>query len=174
MGRTSVTVVGGRAVLVLGIAVVCTGVGCRARSSPSSNHASPQAAPPASQQRNPAPASVTRAPPPTPPPATPDACRACGGEWAVHGLAVKPSCNCRTTDAGKKCRDGVDCQGMCIVNAKKPDVEVVQAGPPARGFFVGRCSQLVSVFGCNCVLERGASAAGPVPLDEPPPTICLD
>ena len=63
---------------------------------------------------------------------------------------------------------------MCIVSAEKPEVEVLQGGPPARGFFVGRCSELVTVIGCNRVLERGASAAGPVPLGEPPQTLCVD
>ena len=47
-------------------------------------------------------------------------------------------------------------------------------GPPARGFFVGRCSELVTVFGCNRVIERGASAHGPVLLAEPPQTLCVD
>jgi hypothetical protein len=148
-GGTSVNVVVVRAVVVLGIVLVCTGVACRARSS-------------------------AVAPPPATPPATPEGCRACRGLWAVHGLDDKPSCNCRTADAGKRCRDGRDCQGMCIVSADKPEVELLQAGPPARGFFVGHCSALVTVFGCNRLLERGASAAGPGPVAEPPPTICVD
>jgi hypothetical protein len=135
-----------RAVLVLGIALICTAVGCRA----------------------------APAPPPATPPATPEGCRACRGLWGVHGLDVKASCNCRTTDGGKKCRDGVDCQGMCIVDADKPEVDVVQAGPPARGFFVGRCSEHVTVFGCHHLIERGASARGPLPLGESPPKICVD
>jgi hypothetical protein len=137
-----------RAVLGLGIALIFlifAGVGCR----------------------------VPPAPPPATPPVTPEACRACRGHWAVHGLDVKESCNCRTTDGGKKCRDGDDCQGMCIAAADKPEVEVVEAGPPPRGFFVGRCSEVVTVFGCHRVIERGASSRGPVPLGEPQ-TICVD
>jgi hypothetical protein len=63
---------------------------------------------------------------------------------------------------------------MCIARADNPETEVLQAGPPARGFFVGRCSELVTVFGCNRVIERGAGAGGPMPLGEPPPTICVD
>ena len=142
-----------RAIFVLGlVALTCAGAGCRARSS----------------------ASPTPAPPPATAPVTPEACKACRGLWAVHGLDDKPSCNCRTTDAGKRCRDGVDCQGMCIVSAEKPEMEVQQTGPPPRGFFVGRCSELVTVFGCNRVLARGATAAGPVPLGEPPQTLCVD
>lgn len=138
-----------RALIVLGIVLTGGGVACRPRS-------------------------PAVAPPPATRPATPEGCRACRGLWAVHGLDDKPSCNCRTADAGKRCRDGRDCQGMCIVSADNPDMEVVHAGPPARGFFVGRCSDVVTVFGCNRVLERGAHAAGPVSLAEPPQKICVD
>ena len=63
---------------------------------------------------------------------------------------------------------------MCIARADNPETEVLQAGPPARGFFVGRCSELVTVFGCNRIIERGASAHGPVLLAEPPQKLCVD
>src|SRR5262245_4637989 len=133
-----------RAVFAVGIALICTAVGCRAG----------------------APASPSPAPPPTTPPVTAEACRACRGQWGVHGLDDKESCNCGTTDGGKRCRDGLDCQGMCLVNADQPDVEVVEAGPPARGFFVGRCSAFVAVFGCHSVVQRGARGEGPVLLGQ--------
>src|SRR5207342_1925941 len=110
-------------------------------------------------------------PPPQVPPPTPEACRACRGDWGVHGLADKETCNCRTTDGGKRCRDGGECQGMCIA-AETPEREVTALGPPPRGFFAGRCSELVTVFGCNRIIDRGALARGPVPLAEPPMMIC--
>ncbi len=113
----------------------------------------------------------------TPPAAThattEETCRSCRGIWAVHGLDEAASCNCRTTDAGKLCRDGADCQGMCLA-AERPETEAVVTGPPARGFFIGRCSELMVVLGCNRIIERGATARGPVLLAEPPPIICQD
>jgi hypothetical protein len=139
-----------RAVLGVAIVLVAAGVACRARSSATAN------------------------PPATAVPSARDACRACRGLWGVHGLDDKESCNCRTTDAGKRCQDGSDCQGMCIAGKDDPETEVVTPGPPRRGFFVGRCSELVTVFGCNRVIERGTRARGPVPLDEPPQKICVD
>jgi hypothetical protein len=111
---------------------------------------------------------------PKSPPATAKECRACRGDWGVHGLAGVPSCNCRTTDPGKRCTDGNECQGMCVAAPDEPEREVVEAGPPARGFFVGRCSELVTVYGCNRLIERGARARGPVPLVEPPTMLCVD
>jgi hypothetical protein len=112
-------------------------------------------------------------PPPLAHPTTKETCGSCRGIWAVHGLDEEPSCNCRTNDAGKRCRDGADCQGVCLA-AETPETETVVAGPPARGFFLGRCSELMIVTGCNRIIEPGASARGPTILAEPPPVICQD
>lgn len=106
-------------------------------------------------------------------PTTAEGCRACNGLWGPHGIAVEPSCNCRTHDGGKACRDGAACEGVCVA-AEVPEREVVTAGPPPRGYFVGRCSDLVTVFGCGRFIDRGASARGPVALDDPPAAMCVD
>ena len=119
----------------------------------------------------PAPMPASAAAPPAP--RTPEDCRACRGDWGVHGLAGVASCNCRTTDGGKRCKDGADCQGMCIA-AEEPEREEVDPGPPARGFFVGRCSELTTVYGCNRIIDRGTRTKGPVPLAEPPQMLCVD
>jgi hypothetical protein len=109
---------------------------------------------------------------------TPEECRACGGDWGMHGLSdalsETASCDCGTTDAGKRCTDGADCQGMCVANADSPEYDPVDIGPPARGFLVGRCSAFVTVFGCNALVDPGARAAGPVSVAEPPSVICID
>jgi hypothetical protein len=117
--------------------------------------------------------SATATPQSLAPPASREACRSCRGIWAIHGLDEQESCNCRTTDAGKRCRDGAECQGVCVA-AERPETQAVLAGPPARGFFLGRCSELMVVLGCNRIIERGATASGPVPLAEPPPITCQD
>jgi hypothetical protein len=108
-----------------------------------------------------------------PRPTTAEACKACNGIWAAHGISQTESCNCRTTDAGKRCRDGGDCQGVCIA-ADEPERETVEAGPPARGFFVGKCSETMTAFGCSRMIDRGAVARGPVSLAEPPEQLCVD
>jgi hypothetical protein len=121
--------------------------------------------------------SCARTPPPPAaarPPLTEEQCRACAGEWGVHGLAQAPSCNCRTADGGKRCTDGADCQGVCVAAPDDPEREVREAGPPARGFFVGRCSTVMTVFGCNRIIGRGARSRGLVALDEPPTMLCVD
>ena len=115
---------------------------------------------------------------PQSPPRTVDECRACNGDWGMHGLSdaisQTESCDCRTNDAGKRCTDGIDCQGMCVANADNPEYDVVDIGPPARGFLVGRCSEFVTVFGCNALVDAGARDDGPVSVAEPPPVLCVD
>ena len=53
-------------------------------------------------------------------PATEEGCSACGGEWAAHGLLGAQqntmTCLCPTPDSGKRCRDGVECQGECVTD----------------------------------------------------------
>lgn len=110
----------------------------------------------------------------SPPPRTADACKSCQGKWGVHGLAEEPSCNCRTRDAGKRCRDKADCEGECVIG-EPPESEVTAPGPPPRGFLVGRCSTVVTVFGCHRFLERRTLARGPVVLDGSlPDETCVD
>ena len=90
----------------------------------------------------------------------------------MHGLSQTPSCNCRTSDAGKRCRDGTECEGLCTA-AEAPERLVTDPGPPARGFFVGRCSAFATVFGCYRPIHDGAGVK-PVELSEMPQTICAD
>ena len=99
-------------------------------------------------------------------------CKACNGTWGVHGISPTPSCNCRTSDAGKRCRDGIECEGLCTA-AETPERQVTDPGPPARGFLVGRCSAFATVFGCYRPIDNGAGAK-PVELSEMPQMICAD
>jgi hypothetical protein len=92
--------------------------------------------------------------------------------WGTHGISDTASCNCRTSDAGKRCRDGLECEGQCTA-AETPERDVTQAGSPPRGFWVGKCSEFVAVFGCYRPIGDGAGARA-VELEEPPQTICAD
>jgi hypothetical protein len=99
-------------------------------------------------------------------------CRACKGEWGIHGLAQVVSCLCRAHDAGKTCKDGLECEGECeVVDGKE---QVTAAGPPRRGYFVGRCTEYEHIFGCHRLLMDGTAAKGPVNLDDALAEICID
>src|SRR5688572_22534815 len=82
------------------------------------------------------------------------ACKACSGEYRRHGLLPEESCNCRTRDHGKRCRDGRECEGQCL--ADRPQLEITSKGPPQLGFFVGTCSEFVTTFGCHRIIQNGA------------------
>jgi hypothetical protein len=99
-------------------------------------------------------------------------CRQCNGRWGIHGLREEPSCLCRTRDAGKTCKDGLECEGECVVVEGK--VEVTEAGPPPRGYFVGACTEFDHIFGCHKLLMDGTAAKGPSGLDEALPEMCID
>ena len=108
--------------------------------------------------------------PPSATPTTEEGCRACNGVFGPHGIEPTPRCVCRTKDAGKKCHAKAECEGDCIGDLG--DREVTEPGPPPRGFWVGRCSEMRTTFGCHVLLE--SKPATPVPLDEKPQQMCVD
>jgi hypothetical protein len=105
-------------------------------------------------------------------PTTKTACDACRGRWGIHGLAETKSCVCRTKDGGKICRDGSDCSALCIADEKK--FEVKEAGPPPRGYYVGKCSTYDTVFGCFKLIPNGIRSKPPQIQDEAADSICID
>jgi hypothetical protein len=105
-------------------------------------------------------------------PATAEACRACNGDFGVHGLDPTPRCLCRTHDAGKRCRGKDECEADCIGDLGEQ--EVTDPGPPPRGAFVGRCAEFQTTFGCHRLLPDRGRAPAPVRLDEPPAELCVD
>jgi hypothetical protein len=103
-------------------------------------------------------------------PTTEEGCRACNGVFGQHGIDPTPRCVCRTKDAGKKCRGKDDCEGDCI--GDEATREVTEPGPPPRGFWLGRCTEMRATFGCHIFLPP--KSAQPVRLDQPPEQLCAD
>jgi hypothetical protein len=110
------------------------------------------------------------------------ACAACQGQWGQWGMRGVEGCNCRTWDAGKPCRDGLDCEGICLFD----HFEVVRkaSGPVCGasgcsatlglGVPVGRCSEFRMKFGCYARIEAGASKQPPQTLPGRAPSVCVD
>lgn len=122
-------------------------------------------------------------PPPPPPtaaaaakpprPTTKAGCDVCNGKWAQHGIAEGESCICKTKDGGKTCKDGADCEGSCIV-ADDAKFEVAVPGTPPKGFYVGRCADYDTTFGCYRLISKGVGANGPVAAEDAAHRICVD
>jgi hypothetical protein len=112
-------------------------------------------------------------PPPPPRPQTKEACDACGGLWAVHGIVPSESCICPTSDGGERCLDGRECEGLCLVNDEDA-FQVTDETQPPRGFFTGTCAFYDVTFGCHHVIPSGTEDNLPLPADEAKLRLCVD
>jgi hypothetical protein len=110
---------------------------------------------------------------PPPRPQTKEACDACGGLWAVHGILPTESCICATRDAGERCIDGGQCVGQCLLS-EDAEFHVMEDVEPPRGFFVGTCSPYDTTFGCHRVIPTGTDEMLPLPADEASARLCID
>ncbi len=109
-------------------------------------------------------------------------CEACNGTWGVYGISSTEGCNCSTTDGGKVCRDGDDCEASCMFDR----FEVVRVGSrtcaadgscavePELARPVGRCNGTVMSFGCKARIKAGASKDPAVTLPSRAPVQCVD
>ena len=91
----------------------------------------------------------------------------------MHGIEQVEKCICKAKDGGKACRDGAECEGSCIVQ-DDAKFEVVEAGPPPRGYYVGRCSDYDTAFGCHRVIANGTRGKGPQSADDAAQRLCVD
>jgi hypothetical protein len=108
----------------------------------------------------------------SPRPQSKEACDACNGLWGEHGIEPIETCICATKDAGKNCMDGDQCEGQCIVTDET--LEVTEPGETPRGFYVGRCSDYDTTFGCYQVAPSGTLEHGPHAAGEGLDDICVD
>lgn len=106
-------------------------------------------------------------------PTTKQACDACDGKWARHGLGEQETCICKTKDGGKACRDGADCTGQCIA-ADDAAFEVTEKGPPPKGYWRGKCSEYDTTFGCHRTIPSGAKSRPPLSKEDAADNICID
>lgn len=91
------------------------------------------------------------------------ACTECQGVWGTFGVNKYQGCNCKTTDAGKVCHDGDECQGYCVWQRYDSDAREE-----------GICSETKYLAGCYPIIFKGASQ---FPPSKPPPrkrTTCVD
>ena len=105
-------------------------------------------------------------------PVTKEACDACGGLWDLHGIGEVETCICPTSDAGKSCMDGQQCEGACIVT--DDDFQVIEQGPDPKGYYVGRCASYDTTFGCYRDIPPGTLERGPHVAEEGIEDICVD
>lgn len=110
-------------------------------------------------------------------------CEACSGIWGHPRIPWSDGCNCRTSDAGRVCHDGTECQGYCMFKAWECQPAKGPSGGPVQSpeechlwRAAGECSERIRLYGCPEIVPRGASQAPPVEGDRPlqAPYICID
>jgi len=106
-------------------------------------------------------------------PTTKEACDACQGLWAVHGVEETETCICKTNDEGRECMDGNDCQGECLLDGDA-ELNVMEQGDPPRGYFKGHCAGYDATFGCFRHIPDGIQGQLPLIAEEAGPNICVD
>ena len=81
-------------------------------------------------------------------------CVAQGGKWGRWGKLIQENqCNPATSDAGKVCSNGSECQGACIATLTKDQEQNVISGQALT--ITGTCSRLKYNFGCHALVEQG-------------------
>ena len=97
------------------------------------------------------------------------ACKACHGNWGPQGILQLEGCTCRARDGGKPCFDADDCEGEC-------EYDHIQKLGSGLGRNVGKCTALMSDFGCITYIPQGESKKPPRPLAElgPSARVCRD
>jgi hypothetical protein len=111
-------------------------------------------------------------PPPTRPTAK-EACDACQGLWAAHGIEVDETCICKTSDEGNECIDGKDCQGECLLDADA-EFHVMDQGDPPRGYYKGHCAAYDTTFGCFRRIPDDIQSELPLASEEAGESLCVD
>jgi len=80
-----------------------------------------------------------------------EACEAQGGRWESGALTTQPYCNFPTTDAGKECADSSECEGACVADISREEIE-------AAGGIIhthGNCTAWKTTIGCHAFVENG-------------------
>jgi hypothetical protein len=124
------------------------------------------------------PSSIARSPArapndPPPRPSTKEACDACQGLWAVHGVEEIETCICKTDDEGRECTDGNDCNGECLLDGDA-ELNVMEQADSPRGYFKGHCAGYDTTFGCFRHIPDGIQSQLPLVAEEAGPNVCVD
>ncbi|OGY93964.1 MAG: hypothetical protein A2406_03620 [Candidatus Komeilibacteria bacterium RIFOXYC1_FULL_37_11] len=89
-------------------------------------------------------------------------CLAQGGEWKKFGPGDQEECNLFTTDAGKECSDGKECQGFCFVESAEIISQADLSSPVST---MGICSDSTVVTGKCTAFVIGGKTSGKLCID---------
>jgi hypothetical protein len=133
---------------------------------------------PGSQLDSPVPSSIARAAQPAPQdpptrPTTKEACDACQGLWATHGIEPEETCICKANDEGRACLDGKECMGECLLDGD-PEFHIMEQGNPPRGYYTGHCAAYDTTFGCFRHIPDDTLTQLPLVATDAAEDVCVD
>lgn len=82
-----------------------------------------------------------------------DSCEAKGGIWKKIGIRPMEECNLPTTDGGKVCWGSNVCEGVCLAELTREDIQKGMKGKMFRT--TGKCSEWVKTVGCRAYVYQG-------------------
>jgi hypothetical protein len=80
-------------------------------------------------------------------------CEAKGGIWKKIGIRPMEECNLPTTDGGKSCWGSNVCEGVCLAELSREDLQKGMKGKMFKR--EGKCSEWVKVVGCRAYVYQG-------------------
>ena len=108
-------------------------------------------------------------------------CVADGGIWGAWGMFGLEACNGRAKDAFELCRDGAECEGVCLFERYEVTEDATRTPTGsgiverfAKGRPTGRCSERVMNFGCINIINEGESKEAPVYVPRRRSPTCID
>jgi hypothetical protein len=82
-----------------------------------------------------------------------ESCEAKDGVWKKIGISPREECNLPTADSGKVCDGSHQCEGVCLADLSKDDL---QKGMRGKMFKTnGKCSSWIKNLGCRAYVYRG-------------------
>jgi hypothetical protein len=90
----------------------------------------------------------------TPAPKNKTDCEKLHGKWGRAGIFPQEFCNMPTKDANKVCNDTSECEGDCLANLTKDQIERTWRGKETI-YTSGKCSAWRMVFGCKPIVRNG-------------------
>jgi hypothetical protein len=80
-------------------------------------------------------------------------CLKAGGVWKKMGPRPFEECNLPTKDAGKICSGSNECEGVCLAELSREEMQKGMRGNLFRT--QGKCSSFIKTIGCQAFVYKG-------------------
>ncbi|MCJ7740885.1 hypothetical protein MUP32_06275 [Candidatus Microgenomates bacterium] len=82
-----------------------------------------------------------------------EGCEKIGGVWKKMGPRPVEECNLPTKDSGKSCESSNVCEGVCLAQLSRDDLQKGMRGQKFKT--QGKCSSFIKIMGCQAYVYQG-------------------